>query len=163
MTASIVTLPADDPVIIIVREFDAPRTLVFKAFTDPFHLVHFWGPHGATNPVCEMDVRPGGLWRQVMRFPDGSEYGHDSLYLEVVEPERLVYRDVPRGSDGVLERLPPPEMVTTMLFEDLAGRTKLTAHIRATSTAARDQAVKMGFARTVEQAQDRLEAYLRTL
>ena len=63
-------------------------------------LVHFWGPHGATNPVCEMDVRPGGLWRQVMRFPDGSEYGHDSLYLEVVEPERLVYRDVPRGSDG---------------------------------------------------------------
>ena len=163
MTASIVTTPADDPVIIIEREFDAPRALVFKAFTDPYHLAQFWGPHGSTNPVCEMDVRPGGLWRQVMRFQDGSEYGYDSMYLEVVEPERLVYRDVPRGSDGALDKLPPPEMVTTVLFEEVPGGMKLTAHVRATSAAARDMAVKMGFANVVTQSLDRLEAYLRAL
>ena len=91
-------MPADDSVIIIERVFDAPRALVFKMFTDPFHLAQFWGPHGSTNPVCEIDLRPGGLWRQVMRFPNGSEYAHDSVYIEIVEPERIVYRDVPLGS-----------------------------------------------------------------
>jgi uncharacterized protein YndB with AHSA1/START domain len=66
-------LPPDEPVIVIERVFDAPRTLMFKLFTDPFHLAQFWGPHGSTNPVCEMDVQPGGKWVQVMRFANGSE------------------------------------------------------------------------------------------
>ena len=163
MTSTIVTMPADDSVIIIERVFDAPRALVFKMFTDPYHLAQFWGPHGSTNPVCEIDPRPGGLWRQVMRFPNGSEYAHDSVYIEIVEPERIVYRDVPLGSEGVLDELPPPQMVTSILFEEVAGKTKLTSHIRATSLAARDRAVQMGFTETVSQSLDRLDAYLRTL
>ena len=163
MTDLIVTTPADDPVIVIVREFDAPRTLMFKLFTDPFHLVHFWGPHGATNPVCEMDVRPGGKSVQVMRFPDGNEYRSTSVYLEVVEPERIVYRDVPDDNSGGADGLPPPQLVTTILFEEIHGRTKLVAHVRAQSVAHRDETVRRGFANVVLQGYERIDAYLLTL
>src|SRR5258705_13217394 len=98
MTSSIVTTPAGEPVILIERIFAAPRALVFRLITDPFHLAQFHGPHGVTNTISEMDVRPGGYWRQVMRFPDGSEYPLTNVYLEVAEPERLIYRDAPHGS-----------------------------------------------------------------
>jgi len=163
MTSTIVITPADDPVIIIERLFDAPPALMFKLFTDPYHLVHFWGPHGATNPVCEMDVRPGGKWLQVMRFPNGNEYRSTSVYLEIVEPERIVYRDVPDDSAGGLDGLPPPQLVTTILFEDLGGKTKLVAHVRAQSVAHRDETVRRGFADVVSQGSERIDAYLLTL
>jgi uncharacterized protein YndB with AHSA1/START domain len=163
MTSTIVITPADDPVIIIERLFDAPPALMFKLFTDPYHLVHFWGPHGATNPVCEMDVRPGGKWLQVMRFPNGNEYRSTSVYLEIVEPERIVYRDVPDDSAGGLDGLPPPQLVTTILFEDLGGKTKLVAHVRAQSVAHRDETVRRGFADVVSQGYERIDAYLLTL
>jgi uncharacterized protein YndB with AHSA1/START domain len=163
MTASIVTTPADDPVIVIERVFDAPRVLMFKLFTDPSHLVHFWGPHGSTNPVCEMDVRPGGTWVQVMRFPNGDEYRTTSVYLEIVEPERIVYRDVPNDSIGGLDGLPPPQLVTTILFEEIAGKTKLVARVRAQSLAHRDETIRRGFANVVSQGYERIDAYLLTL
>jgi uncharacterized protein YndB with AHSA1/START domain len=156
-------LPPDEPVIVIERIFDAPRTLMFKLFTDPFHLARFWGPHGSTNPVCEMDVRPGGKWLQVMRFANGSQYRYTSVYLEVVEPERIVYRDAPNDSTAALGELPPPQLVTTILFEDLDGRTKLIAHVRAQSTADRDETVRRGFADVVAQGYERIDAYLLTL
>jgi uncharacterized protein YndB with AHSA1/START domain len=162
MDSTSVILPADDPVIVIERVFDAPRALMFKLFTDPFHLVHFWGPHGTTNPVCEMDVRPGGRWLQVMRFPNGNEYRSTSVYLEIVEPERIVYRDVPEDSSG-LDGLPAPQLVTTILFEDLGGRTKLVAHVRAQSVAHRDETVRRGFAEVVSQGYERIDVYLTTL
>src|SRR5688500_14953232 len=76
MSTSTVLTPAGEPVLIITRVFDAPRVLVYKCYTDPVHMVHFWGPHGSTTPVCQVDLRPGGLWRTVMRFADGSEYGY---------------------------------------------------------------------------------------
>jgi uncharacterized protein YndB with AHSA1/START domain len=158
-----VMLPGDDAVIVIERVFDAPRTLMFKLFTDPFHLVHFWGPHGATNPVCEMDLRPGGKWVQVMRFADGNEYRATSAYIEIVEPERIVYRDVPDDNAGGLDSLPPPQLVTTILFEDLDGKTKLIAHVRAQSVAHRDETVRRGFADVVSQGYERIDAYLLTL
>src|SRR5262245_6009318 len=129
MTRSTVTTPPEVPVVIVERIFDAPRALIFKLFTDPYHLVHFFGPHGVTSPICEMDVRPGGVWRHVMRFPDGSEYAITSIYLEVVQPERLVYRNVPDDECGFDGR-PTPELVTSIFFEDLNGRTRLTAEFR---------------------------------
>jgi uncharacterized protein YndB with AHSA1/START domain len=107
MNESIVLTPADQPVIIINRRFDAPRALVYKCYTDPAHMVHFWGPHGSTTPVCEMDLRPGGVWRTVMRFASGQEFGYTSVYLEITPPERIVYRDAPGDWDGGLEGLPP--------------------------------------------------------
>jgi uncharacterized protein YndB with AHSA1/START domain len=161
MISSIVSTPADEPVILIERTFDAPRTLVFKLITDPFHLAQFHGPHGVTNTISEMDVRPGGYWRQVMHFPDGSAYSLTSVYLEVAEPERLVYRDAPHGSACELADLPPALLVTSFVFDDLGGKTKLRAQARVTSFAARLGA--MGFADAMCQGNEKLAAYLTTL
>ena len=135
MTSTIVTTPADDSVIIIERVFDAPRTLMFKLFTDPFHLAQFWGPHGITNPVCEIDLRPGGLWRAGDALPEWHRIrASTSVYIEIVEPERIVYRDVPLGSDGGFGRACRRRSWSPrILFEEVDGKTKLTSHIRATS------------------------------
>ena len=76
-----VETPADEAVIVIRRSFAAPRALVWRCYTDPTHLVQFWGPKGATNPVSDLDLRVGGHWRQVMRFASGNEYGYTSAYL----------------------------------------------------------------------------------
>src|SRR5258708_30068077 len=75
----------------ITREFDAPRELVFKAWTDPWHLARWWGPRGFTNPVCEVDLRPGGSLRMVMRGPDGVDYPMVGTFHEFASPERLVF------------------------------------------------------------------------
>lgn len=161
MTSSIVTTPAGEPIILIERIFDAPRALVFRVVTDPFHLAQFHGPHGVTNTISEMDVRPGGYWRQVMRFPDGSEYPLTNVYLDVAEPERLVYRDAPHGSTDELADLPPAVLVTSFFFDDLGGKTRLRAQARVTSLAARLGA--MGFAEAMCQGNEKLAAYLTKL
>ena len=163
MTDQSIELPSDHPVIIITRMFEAPRALMFKLFTDPYHLVRFWGPEGSSYPICEMDVRPGGEWRLTMCFADGSEYPTNSVYLEIAPPERIVYRDAPLDRSQWQDSLPPPNMVTTILFEDVGGKTRIVANIRASSIAARDMAVKMGFGQMVMASYARLEAYLKTL
>ena len=75
----------------ITRLFDAPRALVFKAWTDPKQLAQWWGPHGFTTPVCEVDVRPGGALLIHMRGPDGVVYPNKGVFHEIVEPDRLVF------------------------------------------------------------------------
>jgi len=89
-TASIVT--TSDREIVLSRVFDAPRALVWRAYTDPERLAHWWGPRGFTTRTQRMDVKPGGDWRFVMVGPDGREYQNRVAYLEVAEPERLRYR-----------------------------------------------------------------------
>jgi hypothetical protein len=81
----------------------------------------------------------------------------------VVEPERIVYRDAPNDSEAAPGELPPPQLVTTILFEDLGGKTKLVAHVRARSIADRDETVRRGFANVVAQGYERIDAYLLTL
>jgi uncharacterized protein YndB with AHSA1/START domain len=76
---------------VITREFDAPRELVFKAWTDAKYLAQWWGPRGFTNPVCEWDARPGKAIRVVMRAPNGTDYPMAGEFREVVAPERLVF------------------------------------------------------------------------
>ncbi|MDB5542490.1 MAG: hypothetical protein JWQ89_4217 [Devosia sp.] len=159
---STVTTPADDPVIVIARSFAAPRALVWRCYTDPVHLVHFWGPKGASNPVSEVDLRVGGAWRQVMRFASGNEYGYTSAYLEVTPPERLVWRDAPAGY-RFGDSLPPAAMVTELTLAEASGRTAITVTVRFTSLPARDEAVTQGFARTVLEGSDKLDTYLETL
>src|SRR5580700_2538193 len=78
----------------ITRLFDAPRELVFQAWTDPQHLAQWWGPKGFSNPICEADARPGGAWRIVMRGPDGAKYPCGGVYREIVESERLVFTNI---------------------------------------------------------------------
>ena len=85
---------ASDREIVATRVFDAPRELVFRAWTDPDHLVHWWGPKGFTNTFHEFDMRPGGVWRFVMHGPDGTNYKTESVFVEIVKPERIVFDHV---------------------------------------------------------------------
>src|SRR5262249_46230802 len=80
-----------DRELIASRVLDAPRDLVWKAFTDPRHIAQWWGPKGFTNTIETMQVRPGGLWKFVMHGPDGKSYPNEVTFVEVVERERLVY------------------------------------------------------------------------
>src|SRR5271155_3914272 len=104
-----------DREIVTMRVFEAPRELVFAAWTEPKHVAEWWGPNGFTNTIYEMDVRPGGAWRFVMHGPDGVDYKNEFVYDEVVRPERIVYRHVS-----------PPNFHATVTFDDHAGKTKLT-------------------------------------
>src|SRR5882672_4172967 len=81
-----------DREIVLTRTFDAPRELVFDAWTDPRQITQWWGPTGFTTTTDEMDVKPGGVWRFVMHGPDGTDYKNKIVFIEVVRPERLVYR-----------------------------------------------------------------------
>lgn len=159
---AVVETPADAAMIVIRRSFAAPRALVWRCYTDPVHLVHFWGPKGATNPVSDLDLRVGGHWRQVMRFASGNEYGYTSAYLEITPPERLVWRDAP-DAYRFGDELPPPSMVTELTLGEVAGRTTLSVIVRFTSLVARDEAVTRGFATTVLEGSDKLDVYLTTL
>jgi uncharacterized protein YndB with AHSA1/START domain len=111
----------------ITRIFDAPRELVFKAWTDPAHMAAWWGPKGFTNPVCDMDVRIGGAIRIVMRGPNGVEYPMTGDFREIIPPERLVFMCVARDA----QENPLLESLTTVTFEDLGGKTKLTMDAHA--------------------------------
>ncbi len=111
------------PALVLSRVFDAPRDLVFKAWTDPRHVPRWWGPNGFTNPVCELDVRPGGAIRIDMRGPDGVVYPMKGVFHEIVEPERLVFT-----SSAVEDEKGHPQLVVrfTVTFDEHNGKTKLT-------------------------------------
>ncbi|HEX4602894.1 MAG TPA: SRPBCC domain-containing protein [Candidatus Angelobacter sp.] len=120
--------------LVITRTFDAPRELVWKAWTDPERMKLWWGPECFTSPACKIDLRVGGRVHACMRSPQGQEYWNIGVYLEIVEPLRLVYTDhfadekgniVPASHYG----LPgdwPPETFVTVTFEDIDGKTRMT-------------------------------------
>ncbi|MGE5625478.1 MAG: SRPBCC family protein [Bacillota bacterium] len=108
----------------LTRVFDAPRALVFRAWTDPKLLARWWGPQMFTNPVCEVDARPGGHLRIVMRGPDGSDYPMRGVFREVVAPEKLSFTNFAVD----LEDRPVIEGFTTVLFAEEGGKTRLTIH-----------------------------------
>jgi len=121
--------------LVITRVFNAPRRLVFKAWTEPEHLVRWWGPRGFTTISGRMDVRPGGTWFRAMRAPDGSEHRKCGVYREIVEPERLVFTYLSEDAEGNSG----PETLVTVTFADLDGKTRLTLHQAPfQSVAARD-------------------------
>ena len=156
---------------VITRIFDAPRSLVFQAWTDPVRLVQWWGPRGVTNSISKMEVRPGGAYRIVMRMPDGVEYPMSGVYLEIAAPERLVMSmdcsehpaawhdmvDPKRTSDQIN---PAGELLQTVTFDDLGGKTKLTIRTRFESTAIRDAMLKMGMTEGWGQSLERLASLL---
>jgi uncharacterized protein YndB with AHSA1/START domain len=112
------------PELVISRVFDAPRTLVFKAWTQPEHLARWWGPKGFTLTACAIDVRPGGAWYRRMRAPDGAEYVKRGVYRQIVAEERLAFTYVDEDADGRRG----PETLVTVTFEDLGARTRLILH-----------------------------------
>lgn len=112
-------------VLVITRVFDAPRSLVFKAWTDPEHLVHWLGPRGFTNTILTCDVRPGGAYSIYMRGPEADDHWLQGVYREVVEPERIVMAGAWTDANG---KPTSPETLLTIIFEEQAGKTKLTLH-----------------------------------
>lgn len=136
--------------IVGTRVFDAPRELVFDAWTDLEHIGNWWGPNGFTTTTYEMDVRPGGTWRFVMHGPDGTDYDNEIVYLEVVRPERIVY------THG-----PAPIFDVTVTFEQEGRRTRLTMRSVFPSAEVRDQVVEdFGAIDGMNQTLDRFVAEL---
>ncbi len=90
-------IPPNEPTIIMTRIYDAARESIWEAITQAKHVRRWWGGPGFTNPVCEMDVRPGGLWTHVMRFPDAKELRLEFIFLEVERPARLVWQHIDFG------------------------------------------------------------------
>ena len=125
---------ARKPELVITRIFDAPRELVWQAWTDPTQLVKWWGPKNFTAPAAKIDLRVGGKYLNCMRSPEGQDYWTTGIYREVVPLERLVYTDsfadadgnvVPASHYGMGEDF-PLEMQVTIIFEDVDGKTKMT-------------------------------------
>jgi len=141
---------------VITREFDAPRELVFKAWTDPKHLAQWWGPRGFTNPVCEWDARPGREIYVVMRAPNGARYPMGGEFREVVAPEKLVF------TSGALDKKSEMlfEFLHTATFAEENGKTKLTLHSHVTKTT--DEANKYigGFEAGMTQSLEKLVEFL---
>ncbi|MGH8014012.1 MAG: SRPBCC domain-containing protein, partial [Candidatus Binataceae bacterium] len=106
--------------LVITRIFDAPRSLVFKAWTAPEHLVRWWGPRGFTLPSCEIDPRPGGTYLFHMRGPEGDDHWSRGFFRELVEPERLVMEGAWVDAQG---KPKGPETLVTVTFEEHDGKT----------------------------------------
>jgi uncharacterized protein YndB with AHSA1/START domain len=142
MTAPSDAKPSADRELSLTRIIDAQPEFVFKVWTDPAQVTHWWGPRGMTTPVCEMDLRPGGIFRTVMRAPDGTEYPTQGVFLEIAAPDRIVF------TDAFLPGWQPSErafMTAITTFEEFEGKTKYTARALHWSEADREAHEKMGF------------------
>jgi uncharacterized protein YndB with AHSA1/START domain len=151
-----IALDPHSRLIVGVREFEAPRELVFEAWTAPKHLSQWWGPDGFTTTTSAFDMRPGGVWRFVMHGPDGRDYQNRITFDEVVEPERLVYHH--GGGDDV----EPVQFRTIVTFEALGPRTtRVTWRAEFPSAAERDRVVKeYGADKGMVQTLNRLADYV---
>jgi uncharacterized protein YndB with AHSA1/START domain len=152
-----VEMPQDDPVVVITRTFAAPRELVWEAFTNPAHVTQWFGGTGFTSTACEMDVRVGGAWRHVLRAPNGFEFTIESVFLEVVPPERLAWKNAAQT------RAPgaPPLVTQTVTLREEGATTHWRLEARYQSIADREVSVQMGFATMISQGIERLAAFLQ--
>jgi len=142
--------------IIISREFDAPRDLVFKACTDPELIPRWWAPEGVTTTVEKMDARPGGTWRVTQRDAGGNEYAFHGVYHEVT-PERIV-------DTFEYEAMPGHVLLETETLEDLGGdRTRLTDHLVFQSVEDRDGMLRSGMEEEMTGPMERLAELLQSL
>jgi uncharacterized protein YndB with AHSA1/START domain len=136
------------------RVFEAPRRLVFEAHAKPEHVRRWWGPHGSVT-TCELDFRPGGKWRFVVRTAGGKEVAFYGEYREIVPPERFVWTF---GFDG----MPGPPGLETYTFTEADGKTTLIAVGHFDSIESRDAAIQSGMEKGAAETWDRLEELLRT-
>lgn len=140
--------------IVVDRVIDAPREVVFAAFTEPGHIEGWWAPRGATTE--EMDVREGGAWRYSQPGKGGAQV-YRVAFVEIAKPERLVYD---YGMDGAGA---PEPVRTTVTFDEMDGKTKVTLQLVFATKAEREQAVKYGAIVGAMQALEELADYLATV
>ncbi len=140
-----------DRELIFTRLFEAPRELVFEAWTNPKHVAQWWGPKGFTTTIHEMNVRPGGVWRLTMHGPDGVDYKNRLVFVEVMKPQRLVYKHEPE------EGCEPVRFEVTVTFAWERGNTRVTMRMLFPSTEERERVVKKyGAAEGAKQTLGRL-------
>lgn len=141
--------------IVARRLLDAPRELVFQAFTDPEHVVHWWGPTGFRNTISVMDVRPGGVWRFMMHGPDGTDYPNRVEYTQVEAPALLAWAHFEDNGS------PAPTFHAVATFEARGSQTALTLRLVFDSAAARDKTAKdYGAVEGAQQTMERLAQHL---
>jgi uncharacterized protein YndB with AHSA1/START domain len=140
----------------LTRAFDAPRALVWRAWTDPKSVAQWFGPRGFNSSVPEFDVRVGGAFRIVMHGPDGNDYPMKGVFLEVVPPERLVYTNIALDSDG--NHLLEGE--TTVTFTEQHGKTTLTVVAHAVGRVPIATQMLAGMEAGWTQTIDRLEEFV---
>jgi uncharacterized protein YndB with AHSA1/START domain len=152
---SVTAKPLAERELTITRTFAAPRALVFAAWTDARHLAQWWGPHGYTNPVCEIDPRVGGKLRIHMRGPDGTMHSLEGVVRDIVAPERLVIANsVDVAGRRVLEGL------FTVTLAERDGKTTMTLHARAAALAEEALLWLDGMNEGWGQSIERLEAFV---
>jgi uncharacterized protein YndB with AHSA1/START domain len=146
-----VTMPTEREVV-MTRDFDAPRRLVFDALTKPELFKRWFGPRGWSLAVCEIDLRVGGAWRSVLRGPGGHDMGMRGVYQEIVRPERLVSTE---SFDDY-----PGESLNTLVLTEQVGQTTLTITVRYQSQEIRDAVIKSGMEHGASECYDKLAELL---
>lgn len=147
------SFPSDREVT-MTRHFNAPRQLVFEACSKPEHMKQWFGPRGWTLVVCEMDMRPGGKYRWVLRGPDGTEMGMGGVCHSVTPPETWTVTEV-------FDDWPDHESIVTGVLEEHDGVTTLRTTVRYPSADVRDAVIASGMADGAGSSYDRLEEYLQ--
>ncbi|HWN22417.1 MAG TPA: SRPBCC family protein [Gaiellaceae bacterium] len=148
-----VTLPTDEQ-ILITREFDAPKHLVYKAWTTPELVKRWWNAKRGEVTIAEIDLRVGGTWRYVMVADGGVEVGFHGEYREIVPNDRIVSTEV---YEGMPEGAPEEGTLNTATFTEVEGRTTLTVLVQAPSKEIRDAIIDSGMEAGMQDAMDLLE------
>ena len=146
------TLPSDRQNV-LTRFFDAPRELVFEAFTNPKHIVQWWGPRRNSTTIDKLDLRPGGHWRFVEQAQDGSQYGFRGEFREVMPPAKLVW-------SFEFEGMPGHVCLQTLILQAHGSRTKMIATIVFDSLEDRDGMLNSGMEAGARESYDRLDELL---
>lgn len=155
---------ATDRELVLTRVFDAPRELVFQAWTDPERLAGWWAPAGFTTPFCTVDLRVGGRFHYCMRSPDGQEYWGVGIYREIVPPERIVYIDsfsdaegnpVPPSHYGMSDNH-PAEALVTVTFEEHEGGTRLVVRHALPASAPEREGALQGWGQMLDRLGEEL-------
>ena len=150
---AVVTLPADTE-ILITRDFDAPRDLVYQAYTTPELVKRWWAGQRGEMMLTEIDLQVGGSWRYVMTTNDGQEVGFHGEFREIVPNERLVMTEI---YEGMPEGTPEEAALNTVTFAEADGRTTLTIHTEVSSKDVRDMIIDSGMEGGMQEHMDLLE------
>lgn len=151
--------------LIIERLLDAPRELVFQAWTDPEHVMRWWGPEHYTSPSCKIDLRVGGAYLFCMRSPEGQDFWSTGVFREIVPVERIVYTDsfadadgniVPASQYGLGDDF-PAELLVTVTLDEHEGKTRMTVRHAAMPAGEMAEMTRMGW----NQSFDKLAASLK--
>jgi uncharacterized protein YndB with AHSA1/START domain len=159
MAGDIALDPLEQRELVITRRLKAPRNLVWRTFEDPYLLAQWWGPENFTSTITRLEFRAGGEWHVTMRAPDGTEVPVRYQFIDILAPERIVYRPL-RSTAAIWRGNSPPTYVATLTFEALGNETVFTMRAEFESAAGLAFAHKGGFVLGTNQAFDKLERQL---